>query len=125
MLSIQWSLDDVHLVSAGEDGAIYHWRVKGGERINESIQKGTEYRGLVMLKDVAATYAVTDAGCMREMINSDLTREIRVSEHNEPLNCVALSRSEMLMFVGNDGGSLFNVQAPISDADGGKCTNYR
>lgn len=125
VLTIQWSLDDTHLVTAGEDGAIYNWCVRTGKRINESVQKGTEYRGLVVLKEVAAIYSVTDAGCLREMVNSDITREIRISEKGEALNCVALARSEMVMFAGNAAGDLFNVQAPIGDADGGKCTNYR
>lgn len=125
VLSVQWSLDDTQLVTAGEDGAIYHWCVRTGKRINESVQKGTEYRGLVVLKNVAAIYAVTDAGCIREMVASDITREIKVSEKSEPVNCIAMSRSEMMMFTGNESGSLFNVQAPIGDADGGKCTNYR
>lgn len=125
VLTVQWSMDDTYLVTAGEDGAIYHWCVRTGKRINESVQKGTEYRGLVVLKDVAAIYAVTDAGCIREMINSDITREIKASEKNEPLNCIAMARSEMVMFTGNDCGGLFNVQAPIGDAGGGKCTNFR
>lgn len=124
VLTLQWSQDDTQLVTAGEDGAIYNWCVRTGKRNNESVQKGTEYRGLVVLNDVAAIYAVTDAGCIRQMVESDINREIKVSE-GEPLNCIALARSEMVMFTANDRGDLYNVQAPIMDANGGKLTNYR
>lgn len=124
--SIRWSYSDEYLVSSGEEGAVYQWHVPTGDRLNECVQKGTEYRALALTRDMAATYVVTQTGLLREMASSDIRREIKVSStHTPPLNCIALSRSDLVMFVGSEQGHLYNIQIPFLDAGGGTCTNYR
>lgn len=124
MLSLAWSNDDKFLISSGEKGAVYQWDVDTGDRVNECVQKGIEYRSLALTKDLASTFTVTQNGLIREMANSEIVREVKVQDRN-PLTCIALSRSDLVMFAGTEHGQLFNVQIPFLDTGGSACTNYR
>lgn len=121
---MEWSSDDNFLLSSGEEGAVYQWNTVTGERVNECVQKGTEYRSLALTKDVASTFVVTHTGLVREMAHSDIIREIKMPDM-APLTCVALARSDLVMFVASEQGHLYNIQIPFLDAGGGTCTNYR
>lgn len=125
VLSLAWSNDDKHLVSCGNDGAIYEWAIESGERIGESVQKGLVYSAISLTKERAA-YACASNGTFREVFNSEIVREINpLDAMCVPLTSVALARSDLILFVGNECGGLFNIQVPFLDAGGGKCTNYR
>lgn len=124
MACVQWSNDDHYLFSCGEQGAVYEWKVATGERTNEAIQKGNVYRSLAVTKDMLSTYTVTDSGKMREISNSNIIREIPFP-NNVPLTCVALARSDLVLFVASEQGHLYNIQIPFLEAGGGTCTNFR
>ena len=72
--SICWSQNDQHLISAGSDGAIYHWVVSTGKRLeqNESVLKYVNYQCIRYDDDsqTLATIAVhrpaTDSGYKEE-----------------------------------------------------------
>lgn len=131
VLSVQWSPDDEFVVSAGEEGAVYQWRAKTGERVNECVHKGTQYRELAITRDVAATYVISDKGFLREMANSEVVRELRMptvgrdGDAVDALTCMAMARSELVMFVASASGRLYNVHMPFDAAGGGTCTAYR
>lgn len=137
---VRWSPEDEYVVSAGEEGAVYQWNAKTGERANECVQKGTEYRELAVTRNVGATYAVSDTGLMRVIANSEIVRELRMRENAtgnangdnavaagavDAVTSMAMSRSEVVMFVGTAGGKLLSVQFPLNEAGGGSCHNYR
>lgn len=123
VLSMAWSIDDKYLVSSGIDGAIYQWRVSTRERINESVEKGTEFRSLALTRD-NMIYVCTNTGVFREIHNTDIVREIDPNS-GIPLTRIALARSDMMLFVGTEAGNLYNIQVPFLEAGGGTCTNYR
>lgn len=122
---MKWSLSDEYLVSAGEEGAVYQWSILTRGRVNECVHKGIENRSLALSKDMTATYVVTHTGLLREMANSDITREVKFPSAKVPLTCVTMARSDLVMFVASEQGHLYNVQIPFLDAGGGTCTNYR
>lgn len=125
VLGIAWSKDDMRLVSCGNDGAIYEWEVETGQRRGESVQKGLIYTSVALTAE-NAIYASANNGVFREIFESEIVREINPKPGSTvPLTCIALARSDLILFMGNDKGSLYNVQVPFMDAGGGKCTNYR
>lgn len=105
------------------EGAIYQWCVTTRKRINESVEKGTEFRSLALTQDTTI-YVCTNTGKFREIHNSDIIRDIEPSP-GIPLTRIALARSDMMLFVGTENGNLFNIQVPFLEAGGGTCTNYR
>lgn len=123
ILSIAWSVDDTVLVSSGDEGAIYQWCVSSGERINESVEKGTEFRSLALTQDTTI-YVCTNSGIFREIHQTDIIREID-PDFGKPLTRLALSRSNLMFFIGSESGNLYNIQVPFLEAGGGLCTNYR
>ncbi|XP_055921500.1 cilia- and flagella-associated protein 57 isoform X2 [Eupeodes corollae] len=124
VLSLAWSRDDKYLISGGDEGAIYQWDIETGERIQEIVQKGTEYRALCCTEDPFSILALTGSGFLREFINSEIARELSTPERT-PFLSLALARSDLIMFASTDSGHLYNVQLPFLDAGGGTFTNYR
>lgn len=120
---MSWSVDDKFLVSSGSEGAIYQWCVTTRNRINESVEKGTEFRSLALTQDTTI-YVCTNTGIFREINNSDIIREIEPSS-GTPLTQISLARSDLMLFVGTEGGNLYNIQVPFLEAGGGRITNYR
>ncbi|XP_036331332.1 cilia- and flagella-associated protein 57 [Rhagoletis pomonella] len=127
VLSIAWSATDKYLISGGAEGAIYQWDVETGSRVQEIVQKGTEYRSVCCtFCEPLSIYAATNLGVLREFQNSEIVREIVVpSKVRTPLTDMCLARSDLIMFVGNEDGDLFNIQLPFMDAGGASCTLFR
>lgn len=123
ILSMSWSMDDNLLVSSGSEGAIYQWSVTKMKRVDESVEKGTEFRSVALTRD-STIYVCTNTGMFREIHNTDVIREIEPNPGN-PLTQIALARSDLMLFVGTEKGNLFNIQVPFLEAGGGTCTNYR
>nr|XP_029708990.1 cilia- and flagella-associated protein 57-like [Aedes albopictus] len=119
ILSLSWSTDDLSLASGGNDGAIYKWNVVTGERMEEIVQKGIHYRSLALASDANSVFAITNTGLIREMCKSDIHREFKIPDLT-PLTDIALSRSDLIMFVGTEKGHLYNV-----DSSNGNCSNFR
>uniref|UniRef100_A0A182NUB5 WD_REPEATS_REGION domain-containing protein n=1 Tax=Anopheles dirus TaxID=7168 RepID=A0A182NUB5_9DIPT len=124
ILSLAWSTDDAALVSGGNDGAIYKWNVVTGERLEEVVQKGIQYRAIALTSDAHSIYSITNTGLIREVAKSDIAREFKIPELT-PLTDMALARSDAILFVGSVKGHLYNVQVPLVDTSSGNCTNFR
>ncbi|XP_055686721.1 cilia- and flagella-associated protein 57 [Lutzomyia longipalpis] len=124
ILSLIWCYDDIHLLSSGEDGAIYEWNAITGERINEVVQKEIQYRSLAVTNDLSAVYSITNTGVLREICKSEIVRETKIP-NLPPLTCLTLARSDLVMFIASESGHIFNVQLPFMETGGGTCTNYR
>lgn len=69
--SLAWGRDDLHVVSAGVDGAIYQWDIFTGKRTNEVVQKGVEYRGVATMQN-GNVFAITNLGALREICKSEI-----------------------------------------------------
>ncbi|XP_059613536.1 cilia- and flagella-associated protein 57 [Phlebotomus argentipes] len=124
ILSLMWAYDDIHFLSAGQDGAIYEWNAITGERMNEVVQKEIQYRSLAVTGDLSAVYAITNSGVLREICKSEIVRETKIPDL-PPLTCLTLARSDLVMFIASEQGHIFNVQLPFMETGGGTCTNYR
>lgn len=125
VLNVSWSKDDKRLVSCGNDGAIYEWEIETGKRCGESVQKDLIYTSVALTAE-NVIYASANNGVFREIFESEIVREIIPKpDTNIPITTIAVARSDLILFIGNENGSLYNVQVPFMDAGGGKCTNYR
>jgi WD40 repeat protein len=96
--SLHWSPDDSKLISAGSDGAVYCWSLQTFKRENENIIKSCAYTSAVCSPDGRVVYAVGSDRTLKEITDSQVTREI---ETNIVLNQVALSHSGRMLFVGS------------------------
>ncbi|KAI8811436.1 quinon protein alcohol dehydrogenase-like superfamily [Cladochytrium replicatum] len=104
--SIYWTQDDSKIVTAGMDGAIYDWGLKdltggsgsgGVKREGESILKSCSYTCAVATPDGKTIYAVGSDKTLKEIIDSQIVREI---ESDAVLTQVSLSHSGRMMFTG-------------------------
>ncbi|XP_037951931.1 cilia- and flagella-associated protein 57-like [Teleopsis dalmanni] len=127
ILTLAWTKMDDTIVSGGAEGAIYQWDVHTGERLQEIVQKGTQYNTVCIGgTDPISIYAITNYGVVREFQNSELVREIALpTEMKAPLIDMCLSRSDMVMFVSNTLNDLINIHCPFSEAGGGRCRSFR
>ncbi|BFG04282.1 cilia- and flagella-associated protein 57 [Drosophila madeirensis] len=127
VLSVAWTRTDKYLISGGAEGAIYQWDLETGSRLQEIVQKGTEYVTVsCSFHDPLTIYAGTNFGTIREFQNSELVREITIPSRNKgSVSDLCLARSDMIMFVADHEGNLFNMQLPFLDAGGGTFTNFR
>ncbi|XP_013119183.2 cilia- and flagella-associated protein 57 [Stomoxys calcitrans] len=127
VLSVDWTKNDKYLISGGNEGAIYQWDVETGNRLQEIVQKGTEYVSVCStFNDPLSIFGVTNSGFLREFQNSEIVREVNIPSTTKcKLTDVALARSDTIMFVANEVGDLVNIQLPFLDAGGGTCTNFR
>ncbi|XP_073812366.1 testes of unusual size isoform X1 [Musca autumnalis] len=127
VLSVAWTKNDKYVISAGNEGAIYQWDVENGSRLQEIVQKGTEYVSVCStFNDPLSIFAVTNSGLLREFQNSEIVREVSIPSSTKcRLTDVCLARSDTIMFVANEMGDLVNIQLPFLDAGGGTCTNFR
>ncbi|XP_023305499.2 cilia- and flagella-associated protein 57 [Lucilia cuprina] len=128
VLSVSWTKNDKYLISGGNEGAIYQWDVETGVRLQEIVQKGTEYVSVCStFNEPLSIFAATNSGLLREFQKSEIVRELTIpsTTTKAKLTDVCLARSDSIMFVSNEVGDLINVQLPFLDAGGGTCTNFR
>ncbi|XP_002068679.3 cilia- and flagella-associated protein 57 [Drosophila willistoni] len=127
VLSVAWTKTDKYLISGGAEGAIYQWDIETGSRLQEIVQKGTEYVTVCCSYNEPLTiYAGTNFGTVREFQDSELVREITIPSRTKGLvSDICLARSDLIMFVADHEGNLFNMQLPFLEAGGGTFTNFR
>ncbi|KAJ3293662.1 Cilia- and flagella-associated protein 57 [Borealophlyctis nickersoniae] len=122
--SIYWTGDDSKIVSAGMDGAIYDWALKdltgtagggGIKREGESILKSCSYTCAVATADGRAIYAVGSDKTLKEIIDSQIAREI---ESDVVITQVVLSHSGRMMFVGTTSGTIRSMKFPLGSDPG-------
>lgn len=125
--SVAWTRTDKYLISGGAEGAIYQWDIETGARLHEIVQKGTSYVSVCCtFNEPMIIYAATDKGTIREFQHAILQREITVPMRNKgPITEMIMSRSDVIVFIADHEGGLFNMQMPLSEAGGGTMTNFR
>lgn len=79
VLSVAWTRNDKYLISGGNEGAIYQWDVETGERLQEIVQKGTEYVSVCStFNEPLSIFAATNTGLLREFQKSEIVRELTI-----------------------------------------------
>ncbi|KAF1781800.1 WD40-repeat-containing domain [Phytophthora cactorum] len=75
--SLYWNADDSSIVSAGLDGAVYHWDLDEAKREAEFVQKGVSYYSALCNREGTAIYAVGGDRLLKEIEipSSQLTRK--------------------------------------------------
>ncbi|ALC42004.1 CG4329 [Drosophila busckii] len=127
VLSVAWTRTDKYLISGGAEGAIYQWDIESGARLQEIVQKGTEYVTICCsFHEPMSIFAGTNHGTLREFQNSELQREIAIPSRNKgSVSDICLARSDLIMFIADHEGGLFNMQLPFLEAGGGTFSNFR
>ncbi|KAG7387905.1 Cilia- and flagella-associated protein 57 [Phytophthora pseudosyringae] len=95
--SLFWNADDSSIVSAGLDGAVYHWDLDGAKREAEFVQKGVSYYSALCNREGTAIYAVGGDRLLKEIEvpSSQLTKEFLCES---TLGQLVLSGSQRLLF---------------------------
>lgn len=105
--TICWSSDDLKLISAGMDGAIYEWCLKDigiggnnmGKREGECVLKTCSYSCAVITPDSKTIFAVGNDKTLKEVVDSQILREL---PSNIVLSQLVLSNSGKMMFCGTN-----------------------
>ncbi|KAG3052853.1 Cilia- and flagella-associated protein 57 [Phytophthora cactorum] len=95
--SLYWNADDSSIVSAGLDGAVYHWDLDEAKREAEFVQKGVSYYSALCNREGTAIYAVGGDRLLKEIEipSSQLTKEFLCEA---TLGQLVLSGSQRLLF---------------------------
>lgn len=112
--AVYWGALDEKLVTTGDDGAIYVWRMDDFQRSKEceSVLKGCMYRSLAMNSTGDKIYAVGSDHLLKEVdANGTFTQEIRAMESFSQLVLPARSRS---MFAATDSGLIRAYRFPLT-----------
>ncbi|KAG1685361.1 hypothetical protein DVH05_008466 [Phytophthora capsici] len=95
--SLYWNADDSSIVSAGLDGAVYHWDLDEAKREAEFVQKGVSYYSALCNREGTAIYAVGGDRLLKEIEipSSQVTKEFMC---DATLGQLVLSGSQRLLF---------------------------
>ncbi|CAH1154655.1 unnamed protein product [Phaedon cochleariae] len=109
---MSWSNDDSILATCGSEGAVYGWEVAKAARLTETIIKSCQFKGVAVTRDGRSIFAVGTDGRVREMVNSNVQRDV-VLTTNSALDGIALSALDSMMFVTGNGGTVYVVKLPL------------
>ncbi|CEM35943.1 unnamed protein product [Vitrella brassicaformis CCMP3155] len=106
--SICWTADDMSIVSAGMDGAVYEYNIaQEGRRVSDWVQKGTSFSCVIVYTDPSAVgtpgtttsantmYVVGSDKMLKEIYNSQLGHYL---EAGNQLGQIVLSNSAKTLF---------------------------
>jgi WD40 repeat protein len=124
---LSWSCDDLKIVSAGHDGAVYEWHSgaaadrapgeHGFARKQEHVTRNLHYSCAVFNASGNSCVAASDDGKVREIVDGTTSREIELPHGVKPTSLLLLSGDRVLL-VGTSSGQLlcfnWSVDAPIS-----------
>lgn len=110
---ISWCHDDHKMSSCGSEGSVYEWQISTTRRISETIIKSCLFTDTAMTTDGKSTFVVGSDGRIRELKSSVIHRDVLVTKSG--LDCVALSNSDMMIFVTGNFGIIYSVKIPILD----------
>ncbi|KAF7265792.1 hypothetical protein GWI33_020867 [Rhynchophorus ferrugineus] len=111
--SMSWSQDDRFLATCGSEGAVYVWDVTDSSRISETIIKANPFTGVCLSKSGKETYAVGNDGHVRQLINSNIYRDVVLSTAGLGLDAIVLSQLDTMLFITGNQGSVFSVKIPL------------
>ena len=110
--SIQWSLDDLKLVSCADNGSVYEWNIANGERVHEVVVKTCAFSYLALSPDSNTTYAVGSDCTVKQLARSGVQQEIDL--HSFQLSSVCLSPSGKVLVAGSTSGAIQLFDFPLS-----------
>ncbi|KAF5270192.1 hypothetical protein FQR65_LT05672 [Abscondita terminalis] len=113
LLSLSWVRNDIRLISAGNEGAIYDWDINTQKRIGETIIKTCAFTGVVASSNGRCYYTIGSDGYIRQIADANVEREVLLVESS--LGEVVLSNSDQMMFVAANEGIVYSVDLPILD----------
>ena len=73
--SLAWSADDLRLVSAGSDGAVYQRRLSSASRMQELVQKGCKFT-CALVTEHDRLYAVGDDRLLKEIVERSVHKTL-------------------------------------------------
>merc|ERR1719199_660328 len=103
--SICWSHDDLGLVSAGIDGAVYEWKVQDYSRKEENVTRNVHYSSVVYNQTGTACVACGDDRKIVEFVRSAPSREIPTP--GQRVQQLLLSNNDKVLFAGTAEGSVW------------------
>jgi WD40 repeat protein len=124
---LAWSCDDLKIVSAGHDGAVYEWHSgassdrapgeHGFARKQEHVTRNLHYSCAVFNASGNTCVAASDDGKVREIVDGTTSREIELPQGTKPASLLLLAGDRVLL-VGTNNGQLlcfnWSADAPIS-----------
>ena len=110
--SIQWSLDDLKLVSCADNGSVYEWNMATGERVHEVVVKTCSFSYLTLSPDSENIYAVGSDRTMKQLVKSVVHQEIDL--HSFQLSSVCLSPNGRVLVAGSTTGAVQLFDFPLS-----------
>jgi len=111
--SVFWTQDDTRIISAGMDGAVYEWQLKDFRRISENVLKSCAYTCAVCTADARAIYAVGSDRKLKEISDSNVTKEITDATAVQ-INQIVLSHSGRMLFAGTEAGTIRSYKFPLT-----------
>jgi len=81
--SVKWSKDDTKMVSCGKDGAVYLWSVidyATKRREGEHVLKNCDYTCAILSHNNSSIYVVGSDVTLKEIEDSQVTREMYTKE---------------------------------------------
>ncbi|XP_066249993.1 cilia- and flagella-associated protein 57 [Euwallacea similis] len=110
---MSWNRDDRLLATCGSEGAVYVWDVCEAARISESIIKSNPFTAASITQTGKETYAVGNDGHIRELINSNVHRDVVLVPPTAGLDAIVLSQLDTMLFVAGNQGSVYSVKMPL------------
>eukprot|EP00054_Salpingoeca_dolichothecata_P024779 m.170017 g.170017 ORF g.170017 m.170017 type:complete len:822 (+) comp25134_c0_seq4:219-2684(+) len=116
--SITWGPNDYTLVSCGQDGAVYTWRVNDGERIGENVLKSCSYSCAALSPDGSSIFAVGSDQVLKEITDNNVAHAVHATPKtgSDVPQQVVLSHSGRMLIVGTSQGALRSLQFPLHAA---------
>lgn len=108
---LSWTHDDRKMASCGSEGAVYEWVVQDSKRLFETIMKQCDFKGVAITSDGKSTYVVANDGHIRELMNSNVQRDVLVTAAG--LDCMVLSGIDQMLFVSGNMGTVYNIKLPL------------
>ncbi|XP_050525213.1 cilia- and flagella-associated protein 57-like isoform X2 [Daktulosphaira vitifoliae] len=108
---IVWDINDFKLLTCGEDGGIYEFNTKTGERDMDIVHPNTIYMDLAISKDTSTIYPASQDGRFIEIHNQSITRDIDLFKG--ALDAITLSKSDLMLFVAVNNGIILSLMLPI------------
>jgi WD40 repeat protein len=114
---VVFSDDDEHVLSAGQDGCVYGWRINGSERIFEHVQKGQIYLQLAHDIETQTVAAVTSEGHLRYITHGGalVDKELGGPSSDVQYTSLCLSAPLRILCAGTNCGSVRLFRWPLTD----------
>ncbi|KAH1024919.1 hypothetical protein HUJ05_009751 [Dendroctonus ponderosae] len=110
---MSWSKDDRLLASCGSEGAVYVWDVCEAARLSETIIKSNPFTGVAITQCGKETYAVGEDGHVRELVNSNVHRDVVLVPPQAGLDVIVLSQLDTMLFITGNQGTVYSVKIPL------------